>query len=188
MAIDTRKYDEIFKRACDVHGFSGKMMMVLKAIVQGESFWSPRAYRYEPALFQRMKKKDSYWADKDPSIVSASYGLAQILFTTAWAIDLRPVDFKSLKHHHFQALAERLYDPEVSIFYEAKLMRTLLDAVWRQDLPTKFENLSALQISICRYNGGSWQNPDENGVLRNQKYYDKVMRNLEDIEAKEAKK
>jgi hypothetical protein len=187
MAIDTHKYDEIFKRACDANGFGRKSAMIFKAIVQGESTWRPRAYRYEPALFQRMKKKDPYWADKDPSIVSASYGLAQILFTTAWAIDLRPVDFMSLKHHHFQALAETLYDPEKSIFYEVKLMRALIDKIWADKIPKKWEHLSAMDIALARYNGGSYLNPDDNGVLDEQKYVDKVWRNYRDIEAKEAK-
>ena len=150
-----------------------------------ESTFMPRAYRFEPAFFKSLSKKEPWWADKDPAIVSASYGLAQIMFTTAWALGLKPANWKTMKHADFQALAERLYDPETNIFLEAQLVRALLDKVWEDKLPWKFESLSAMMICICRYNGGSFGNPSEDGTLRNIKYYDKVWRAVGYIGAKE---
>jgi len=185
MAIDTKKYDDIFKRAAEKYKMGAKMVLVLKSIVMVESTFNPRAYRYEPKFFKTLAKKEPWWADKDPSIVSASYGLAQIMFTTAWALGMKPTNWKTLNHAGFQALAERLYDPETNIFYEAQLVRALLDKVWEEKIPNKWENLSALDVVASRFNGGSWQNPDEKGVLRNQSYVDKVWRAHKEILAKE---
>jgi hypothetical protein len=185
MAIDTKKHDDIFKRAAEKYKMGAKATLILKSIVMVESTFQPRAYRFEPAFFKSLIKKDPWWADKDQSIVSASYGLAQIMFTTAWALGMKPANWKKMSHAEFQQLAERLYDPEVSIFYEAQLMRALLDKVWADGIPNTFENLSAWDCSLSRYNGGSYKNPDENGVLRNQPYVDKVWRAHKEILAKE---
>lgn len=187
MAVDTRKYDDIFARAAQKFYFGSKYILVLKAVVQVESSWMPRAYRFEPALFKTMKTKDPWWSDKDPSIVSASYGLAQVLFTTAWALGMRPANWKTMKHGEFQRLAESLYDPEKNIFFQAQLLRALVDKVWADRIPEKWEHLSALDVALARYNGGSHKNPDQGGILDEQKYVDKVWRAHADIVAKEAK-
>jgi hypothetical protein len=185
MAIDTKKYDDIFKRASDKYKMGAKAMLVLKSIVMVESTFRPRAYRFKPEFFKRLIKKEPWWADKDPSIVSASYGLPQILFTTAWALGMKPTNWKTLNHAGFQALAERLYDPEVCLFYEAQLVRALIDKVWADGIPHTFEHLSAMDVALARYNGGSYKNPDEAGVLDEQKYVDKVWRAHKEILAKE---
>ena len=185
MAIDTRKYDDIFNRAAEKYKMGDKMVLVLKSIVMVESTFNPRAYRFELAFFKSLIKKEPWWADKDPSIVSASYGLPQVLFTTAWALGMKPTNWKTLNHAGFQSLAERLYDPETNIFYEAQLVRALLDKVWEDKLPLKFESLSAMSVCLSRYNGGSFLNPSEDGILRNQSYVDKVWRAHKEILAKE---
>jgi hypothetical protein len=185
MAIDTKKYDDIFRRAAEKYKFSGKTSRIFKGIVMVESTFMPRAYRYEPALFQVLKKNEPYWGDKDPSIVSASYGLAQILFTTAWALGMKPENWKNLKHHEFMALAESLYNPEVNIFYEVQLIRALIDQIWAAGIPNKYEHLSAMDVALARYNGGSGGNPREYGTLRNQSYVDKVWRAVGGIGEKE---
>jgi len=187
MAIDTKKYDDIFKRAAEKYKMGAKMVLVLKSIVMIESVppFNPRSYRFEPAFFKKLKVKEPYWADKDPSIVSASYGLAQIMFTTAWALGMKPTNWKTINHAGFQALAEGLYDPEANIFYEAQLLRALLDKVWEDEIPIKFEHISALNCALSRYNGGSYKNPDEDGVLDEQKYVDKAWRAHKAILAKE---
>lgn len=187
MAIDTKKYDDIFKRAAEKYKMGAKAMLVLKSIVMVESTFNPRAFRFEPAFFKSLVKKDPWWADKDPSVVSASYGLAQIMFTTAWALGMKPTNWKTLNHAGFQTLAEGLYNPETNIFYEAQLVRALLDKVWEDEIPKKFEHISALDCALSRYNGGSYKNPDEAGVLDEQKYVDKVWRAHKEILAKETK-
>ena len=137
MAIDTKKYDPLFKAAVDKHGFSEKQIIVFKGIVMVESTFMPRAYRFEPALFQKLKVKEPYWADKDPAIVSASYGLAQILFTTAWGLGMKPSNWKKMSHAEFQQLAEKLYDPATNIMLQAQLVRLLIDKVWAEKLPAE---------------------------------------------------
>ena len=57
--------------------------VLTKSIVQCESSYNDRAYRFEPAFYKLLVKNDPYWTGKDPSVVSASYGLSQIMFTTA---------------------------------------------------------------------------------------------------------
>lgn len=173
MPIDTKKYDDIFADVANLHRTNSR---ILKAIVKVESSFLPRAYRFEPAFYKTLCVKDPYWIGKDQSVVSASYGLAQIMFTTAWSMGMRPANWKSMKPFEFQALAEGLYDPETNITYESRLVRTLLDQVWKQGLPNIWETLSAIRICLCRYNGGAWKNPDENGVLRNNSYAEKVLR------------
>ena len=177
MPVDKNIYDTLIVEAADRYRNNPR---ILKSIVQVESYFNPRAYRYEPALFQRMKAKDPYWADKDPSIVSASYGLCQVLFSTAWAME-RPADWNTMNHARFQQYAEGLYEPRVSLDLGSRLLRALLDKVWADKLPEKFEDLSAMSIVLARYNGGSYKNPDEDGVLDEQKYVDKVFRAFAEI-------
>lgn len=180
MPIDKHKYDHILCKTTSAHGFSAQMIPIFRAIIGVESSFMPRAYRYEPALFQTMKEKDKYWADKDPSIVAASYGLAQVLFTTAWFMGMRPKNWKTMKHGEFQQLSDMMYDPERNLGYQAQLFRCLIDAIWKEGIPHKFEHLSAVDVALARYNGGSAGNPNEAGVLRNQKYVDKVWRVFEE--------
>jgi len=177
---------ELHKIFCQAQNKYRLHRTILKSIAQAESSFMPRAYRFEPEFYKRLKEKDAYWADKDPSIVSASYGYMQVLFTTAWALGAKPSNWKSMKHHEFQALAERLYDPATNIGYGAQLCRQLIDRIWAENLPYKFDDLAAWDIALARYNGGSYRNPDEAGALRNQKYVDKVWRAWAELRLKEA--
>jgi len=178
MAIDTKKYDDIFVEVSNLHRTYPR---VLKAIVKVESSFLPRAYRFEPAFYKRLCEKEPFWIGKDPSVVSASYGLAQIMFTTAWSMGMKPTNWKSMKSHEFQALAEGLYDPETNITYESRLIRALLDSVWKTGIPNTFEHLSAMDVALARYNGGSGGNPRDDGTLRNQSYVDKVWRAFDEV-------
>jgi len=86
-----------------------------------------------------------------------------------------------MKAHEFQALAESLYDPETNIIYESRLIRALLDQVWKQGLPNIWEDISAYDFCFARYNGGSVGNPRDDGTLRNQSYVDKVWRAYDEV-------
>ena len=178
MPIDTKKYDDIFADVANLHRTNSR---ILKAIVKVESSFLPRAYRFEPAFYKTLCVKDPYWIGKDQSVVSASYGLAQIMFTTAWSMGMRPANWKSMKPFEFQALAEGLYDPETNITYESRLVRALLDQVWKQGLPNTWEHISAYDFVFARYNGGSVGNPRDDGTLRNQSYVDRVWRAYDEV-------
>lgn len=141
---------------------------MLKAVAFIESSWNPRAYRFEPAYWDRYLKDDPRWAMRDPREVSASYGLCQLMYPTAVAIG-------------FMGLAEELYNPAINIDLGGKYMRLLLDEAWRDKEHWYDFPISAMDVALARYNGGAWRNPNEAGQLRNQGYVDKVMAEWESI-------
>lgn len=61
----------------------------LKAIAIVESNLDPKAYRFEPGFWERYLKNNPEWSDKDPKRVSASYGVMQLMYTTAWLLGFR---------------------------------------------------------------------------------------------------
>lgn len=134
--------------------------LLLKAVAQVESALDPKAYRYEPGFWDRYLKDNLAWKDKDPKVVSASYGLMQLMFTTAWSMG-------------FRGKAEDLYDPATNINLGAKLLRANINNVKEKKLHIKHQVWS-IRIALARYNGGSRGNPDGNSTLRNQSYVDKV--------------
>jgi soluble lytic murein transglycosylase-like protein len=147
--------------------------LLLKAVAITESSLDPHAYRFEPLYFERYMADKPEWKDKDPKIVSASYGLCQIMFPVAVNLG-------------FVGTTEELCDPMINIMLGAKLIRQLIDRVTKQRLTDQFYWLSNAQISLSRFNGGSWKNPDETGVLRNQKYVRKVMKQWGELKKVEA--
>jgi len=137
--------------------------LLLKSIAITESSLDPKAYRFEQLYWDRYMKDKPEWKDKDPHVVSASYGLCQIMFPVAVNLG-------------FVGTAEELCDPMTNVLLGAKLMRQLIDRVIKQRLCDQFYWLAPVHISLARYNGGSLRNPDEAGVLRNQKYLRKVLK------------
>jgi soluble lytic murein transglycosylase-like protein len=155
----TNEFDVIFERAgIDYH----VKPLLLKAIALRESNLDPKAYRYEPDYWENYLKYLDAWKDQVPTIVAASYGLMQILFTTASGLG-------------FVGTAEELYDPAVNIDLGAKLLKQLLDKVLSRKQYETFPWLSPLSIVLAQYNGGSFRNPDMDGKLRNQPYADRVL-------------
>lgn len=130
---------------------------LLKAMATVESALDVRAYRHEPEFFEQHLSLQDAWKDKDPEIVSASYGLFQIMFTTAWQLG-------------FRGQAEDLYNPVINTELGAKLLRQLVDRI----RTTNNIHLWPLDIAICRYHGGSKGNPGNDGTLMDQGYLDKV--------------
>jgi len=136
--------------------------LYLKAVAITESALNPRAYRYEPAFWERYLKDNPEWKDRNPNEVSASYGLMQLMFTTAHALG-------------FDGSGEDLYNPVYNIELGAKLLRQLLDKVEADHLDISSQR-HPCAIASARYNGGSRGNPGPDGTLRNQEYVDKVFR------------
>lgn len=134
--------------------------LLLKAVAQVESALDPNAYRFEPGFWDRYLKNNPEWRGKDPKVVSASYGLMQIMYTTAWSMG-------------FRGKATDLYDPLINIDLGAKLLRANIDSIEENKLHIKHQ-LWSIRISLSRYNGGSRGNPGSDNTLRNQSYVDKV--------------
>ena len=146
--------------------------LLLKAVAVCESGLNQTAYRYEPAFFRRYLKDKPEWKDRDPAEVSSSYGLMQLMFTTAVSLG-------------FHGSGEDLYNPVINIELGAKLIRKLLDKVIADRKFEKFFWLSPLAISMAMYNGGSTLNPDDKGNLRNEKYVIRVLKEWQNLKAKE---
>jgi len=146
--------------------------LVLKAVAMTESSLLERSFRYEPGFWDRYLKNNPEWKDKDPAVVSASYGLMQLMWTTAWELG-------------FRGTQEDLWNPVYNIELGAKLIRQLVDRVIAQKTVETFIWLSPLDIALSRYNGGRTGNPDDKGALRTMKYVGKVHRHWEEFKAKE---
>jgi len=131
--------------------------LLLLAMIQVESAGDEKAYRFEPEFWQKYLANNPEWMDRNPKEVSASYGLMQLMYTTAAMLG-------------FTGDGALLYDPVINIELGAKLLRRNLDQL--KDIKNK--KLWPMDIAIARYNGGTWRNPDKAGDLRMQDYVDLV--------------
>lgn len=150
-----------------------KGKLLLKAISYVESSYNQRAYRYEPAFWTNYLSKDPAWKDQNPALVSASYGLMQLMWTTAWALGFRGTQMEDLE------------DPAVNIDLGAKLIRQILDKVYSSQACECFR-VTPIGVALARYNGGSFDNPNKDGDLRNYKYVSKVFVAWDNLKLKEA--
>ncbi|MCL4514921.1 MAG: lytic transglycosylase domain-containing protein [Firmicutes bacterium] len=101
-------YDPIIKK-WSVH--FGVDPTFIKSIVKAESDFNPKAYRYEPALHD------------------ASYGLMQILYSTAASLG-------------YKGPADGLFDPDTNIQYGTRYL---------EELSGEFK---AMELVAAAYNGG----------------------------------
>jgi len=169
MTLDKSALDKLFCMNSKKYGIP---KLFLKGVAMTESSMMERAYRYEPGFWDRYLKDNPLWKDQDPAVVSASYGLMQLMYTTAYEMGWRGTQ-------------EDLWNPVYNIELGTKLIRRLVDKVVEQKLVEKYIWFSPLEIAMARYNGGRTGNPNEKGVLRNAKYVTKVIRNWRDFQSKE---
>lgn len=160
MGLDKAELDKIFCINAKKYRIP---KLWLKAVAMSESSMIQTAYRYEPAFWQNYLKDNPEWKDKDPAVVSASYGLMQLMWTTAWAMG-------------FRGTQEDLYNPVYNIELGARLIRQLLDRVMVEGVSHIYPQWSPLDVAMARYNGGRRGNPDNKGGLRNLKYVLRVRR------------
>lgn len=158
------EYDKVF---CVAGKKWNIKKLLLKSIGIVESNLNPLAYRMEPLFWDRYLKNNPEWSDKDPAIVSASHGICQLMFTTAWSLGLTGEILK---------VRDDLLDPTINIMLAAKMMRLLIDKSIKNRYADKYYWLSNTSISLAQWNGGSRGNPGEDGVLRNQKYVRRVLK------------
>ena len=155
------EYDKLFCLYGKKYGFS---KLLLKAIAITESSLDPKAYRYEPGFWKLYLKDHKLWKDKDPSRVSASWGLMQLMYTTAYEMG-------------FRGEPEELENPVFNIELGAKYLKSCLDnALFRIDWIKHDKHFSPLDAVLAKYNGGRGKRPSEDGTFSNQKYIDKVRR------------
>ncbi len=132
--------------------------LMLKAVATVESALDPKAYRFEKRFWEMYCANNPEWQDKVPEEVSASYGLMQIMYTTAhqWGFRRKPED---------------LYVPVFNIEIGTKVLRKFLDLVPEE---YKVDPIFWMEAGLASYNGGRGRQID-NWKLRNQSYADKVM-------------
>ncbi len=107
------------------------------ATIVTESGGKPDAYRFEPAFYDRYLKDTSPWTENpyygEPKRISASYGLMQIMYTTAYNIG-------------FRGKPEDLYDPATAIDVSTAYIASAAQRKQHQWDPPKI---------ACAYNAGS---------------------------------
>jgi len=143
--------------------------LYLKAVAICESALDERAYRFERNFWLRYLANNPEWKDREPTEVSASYGLMQPLFVVAVEMG-------------FSGTPEELYNPVYNIEIGAKILRKNINMVHSKNYQSKY---SDYEIATSKFNGGSWKNPSADGSLRNLKYMTKVMRVFHELKAKE---
>jgi len=149
-------YDEIIKNCSRIYGIEEKL---IKAIIKKESSGNKWAFRVErgfwvryfpgiKAIFSRTPEKDEQWLAY-PDIVSASYGLMQVMLSTAMELGFR-----------FQYPGE-LYEPATNIKFGCLLLKR------------NFDRYKNWDDAISAYNQGN-NRKDSSGKYVNQYYVDKV--------------
>ena len=117
---------------------------VIIATISTESSGNSRAYRYEPAFYDNYIKNKKLWKNNpyynEPKRISASYGLMQILYTTAYDVG-------------FRGKPEDLYDPETNIDAGAAYIASSFQVKNHGWDPPKI---------ACAYNAGSVRPTNKN--------------------------
>ena len=108
---------------------------LVEAIVWQESSGRCAAYRYEPMFWSRYLQHDLRFNTYDPQRVSASYGLMQVMYSTAWELG-------------FRAIPELLFVPETALEYGVLNIASLI--LWAKGDTWK---------AVAAYNGGkgAWE-------------------------------
>ena len=75
-------YRAAIESAATTHGLDADLV---EALVWQESSGRADAFRYEPAFWRRYLATNPVYANEEPRRVASSYGLMQVMFTTALA-------------------------------------------------------------------------------------------------------
>lgn len=110
---------------------------LVEAIVMQESAGRCAAYRYEPMFWTRYLQNNPLFNTYDPQRASASYGLMQVMYSTAWELG-------------FRKTPEYLFIPETAIEYGVLYLAGLM--LWAGADTWK---------AVAAYNGGrgAWNQP-----------------------------
>lgn len=152
-------YRTAIEVAAVAHGLDPDLV---EALVEQESNGWASAFRYEPVFWTRYLEKNPAYKDRNPREVSASYGLCQVMFSTA--VDLG-----------FTGQPWELFAPAVSLDYGCRHLAALM--AWARGLYTGLgseERTRVTQSALAAYNGGKTGNAP-NAPLRNREYADQVL-------------
>lgn len=144
---------------------------VVEAVCEKESDHRFFAYRFEPGFWHRYLEGHATWSKRRPAEVSASYGLMQVMYTTA-------------VEHGFTGQPWDLFSPAVAIEYGCRVLAKLI--AWSTDAfagnPGDKSRI-VLASALAAYNGGRKGNDPDNHPDRNHEYAESVLRKLAVIKA-----
>lgn len=159
-------YRKEMEAAAAAHGLDPDL---LQAVVEQESSYRFYAYRYEPAFFARYLANHEGYRHRIPQEVSASYGLGQVMFSTA-------------REHGYTGEPWGLFDPVVNLDVTAKVLAGLLS--WARG---RYKGLASsaewtiLRSALASYNGGKVGNAPDDLPDRNRTYAQEVFTRYERI-------
>lgn len=118
--------------------------LLLEAIAFHESAWRADAFRFEPEFYERYLKESERWTHAVPRRISSSYGLFQVMYTTA--LD-----------HGFRDEPEVLFIPSTNVKIACRILNSLL--VWSD---------GDVAQALAAYNGGrgNWTAPGPKAYAR----------------------
>ena len=140
------------------HPVEGLSADVVEAMVRTESSGRPSAYRFEPKYWDRYLADHPVFSKGHPGRVSASYGLMQVMYPTAYALGFRDEP-------------EALFLPQQSLLYGVRVMRDNLK--WAS---------GHLDAALAAYNGGRTKD-NLRSPYRNGYYLTQVKKHLADVVA-----
>jgi soluble lytic murein transglycosylase-like protein len=128
---------------------------LVEAVVIAESSGHTDAFRYEPGFYATYIKGKPEYATWNPRRVASSYGLMQVMFTTA-------------KLYGYGELPELLFLPDVGLKYGCLHLKRLL--AWAKGDTRK---------ALAAYNGGQGNHT----APQPQRYASKVLKLYESVKA-----
>jgi soluble lytic murein transglycosylase-like protein len=155
--MSTTLYRAHIQGAAHEHGLDPDLV---EAVVYCESAGKTDAFRYEPGFYERYIKGKKMWEGCNPRRISSSYGLMQVMYTTA------------LEHGYPYPDPEHLFIPAVGLDYGCKHLSLLVE----------WAGMDALK-ALAAYNGGkgNWMGNDP------QVYSKKVYRVFQEVQKLRAK-
>ena len=129
MGQTTTLYRREILRAAEEHRLDANL---IEAIVIIESSGQTDAFRFEPGFYVRYLKNDPTYAGQNPRRIASSYGLMQVMYTTA------------LRHDYPYEDPEYLFVPTIGLHYGCSELGRLLE--WADGDVLK---------ALAAYNGGT---------------------------------
>jgi soluble lytic murein transglycosylase-like protein len=131
---------------------------LVEAVVIAESSGYTDAFRFEPDFYRRYLAAKPEYANQNPRRVSSSYGLMQVMYTTA-------------QQHGYSGLPEGLFVPDVGLRYGCIHLVKML--TWAD---------GEVRKALAAYNGGqgNWK------ATYPQQYASRVLKLHESVKAAHA--